>query len=81
MFSDGRAKKLRVVKHGVWGAAPPPEAEVFSQLKKPNWGEILAYGFISLIFLLYYTGGKSQSVKKQCTNTDHEFRWENKCVY
>ena len=35
VFSDGRAKKLRVVKQGVWGHSPP-EAEGFSELKRPN---------------------------------------------
>lgn len=48
MFSDGRAKKLRVVKQLVC----PPEGEGFSQLKRPKFWLVAS-------FLLYYTVGKS----------------------
>ena len=56
-----------VVKQGVWGRSPP-EGEGFSELKRPNWREIL---------ILHWW----KSAQKRCTNTDHKLRWQNKFGY
>ena len=61
VYSGGRAKKLRVIKQRVWGAAPPKNWRFF-RVKRPNWGWILACGFISVT--LYWWKEYSKAVNK-----------------